>query len=175
MAYLIDTDIFIAAKNLHYGMDFCPGFWDWLIAANNAGKLLSVEAVLDDLSDAGDDLTEWAKAREEGFFVSPVESDLPALGQVTQWINDHQVYTGAGKQTFLNCSDYFVVSQALAGGHTVITHEKPENSIKRIKIPNVCVAMNIKYMTCWQMLRTERARFVLQPPSSAGSAILAGL
>ena len=25
MAYLIDTDIFIAAKNLHYGMDFCPG------------------------------------------------------------------------------------------------------------------------------------------------------
>ena len=175
MAYLIDTDIFIAAKNLHYGMDFCPGFWDWLVAANQAGKLLSIEAVLDDLSDAGDELSDWAKAREEGFFVSATERDLPALGQVTQWINDHQVYTGAGKQTFLNCSDYFVVSQALAGGHTVITHEKPENSIKRIKIPNVCVAMNIKYMTCWQMLRTERARFVLQPPSSAGSAILAGL
>lgn len=175
MSYLIDTDIFIAAKNLHYGMDFCPAFWNWLVDANRAGKLVSIEAVLDDLSDAGDDLTEWAKAREEGFFVSPVESDLPALGQVTQWINDHQVYTGAGKQTFLSCSDYYVVSQALAGGHTVITHEKPENSVKRIKIPNVCVALNIKYMTCWQMLRTERARFVLQGTVGSNWAQINGL
>jgi hypothetical protein len=53
MAYLIDADIFIAAKNLHYGMDFCPAFWDWLIAANDAGKLLSIEAVHDDLAEGG--------------------------------------------------------------------------------------------------------------------------
>jgi len=50
MAYLIDTDIFIAAKNLHYGMDFCPAFWEWLTDANRAGKILSTEAVYDDLS-----------------------------------------------------------------------------------------------------------------------------
>ena len=47
-ALLIDTDIFIAAKNLHYGMDFCPAFWDWLIATNKAGRLLSIAAVHDD-------------------------------------------------------------------------------------------------------------------------------
>jgi hypothetical protein len=162
MAYLIDADIFIAAKNLHYGMDFCPAFWEWLIAANEAKKLLSIAAVHDDLADGGDELAAWAKARHDGFFVSPVESDLAALGQVTQWINDHKTYAPAAKQTFLGCSDYFVVAQALAGGHTVITHEKPENSIRRVKIPSVCVALKIKYMTCWQMLRTERARFVLQ-------------
>jgi hypothetical protein len=174
MAYLMDTDIFIAAKNLHYGMDFCPAFWDWLVGANQSGKLLSIEAVYDDLADGEDELAEWTKARDEGFFVSPMESDLPALGHVTQWINDHQVYTPAAKQTFLNCSDYFVVSQALANGHTVITHEKPENSVKRVKIPNVCVALKVKYMTCWQMLRTERARFILEQPSGPGSAVLAG-
>jgi hypothetical protein len=27
MAYLLDSDVFIQAKNLHYGFDFCPGFW----------------------------------------------------------------------------------------------------------------------------------------------------
>jgi hypothetical protein len=157
MTYLIDTDIFIAAKNLHYGMDFCPAFWEC-----TAKKLLSIAAVHDDLADGGDELAAWAKARDVGFFVSPVASDLAALGQVTQWINDHKTYTPAAKQTFLGCSDYFVVSQALAGGHTVITHEKPENSVHRIKIPSVCTAIKVKYMTCWQMLRTERARFVLQ-------------
>jgi hypothetical protein len=162
MAYPIDTDIFIAAKNLHYGMDFCPAFWEWLIVANKAGKLLSVEAVHDDLADGGDELADWANARQEGFFVSPEERDLAALGQVTRWINDHRTYTPAAKQTFLGCSDYFVVAQALAGGHIVIPHEKPENSVHRVKIPSVCVALKVKYMTCWQMLRTDRARFVLQ-------------
>jgi hypothetical protein len=32
MAYLLDANVFIAAKNLHYGLDFCPAFWDWLVA-----------------------------------------------------------------------------------------------------------------------------------------------
>lgn len=162
MAYLIDTDIFIAAKNLHYGMDFCPAFWDWLVAANAAGKLVSIEAVYDDLADSTDELATWAKARPPGFFVPPAEVDLTALGRVTEWINNHQTYTAAAKQTFLGCSDYFVVAQALAGGHTVITHEKPENSVNRVKILNVCVALNVKYLSCWHMLRTERARFVLR-------------
>ena len=31
MAYLLDANVFIAAKNLHYGFDFCPAFWDWLV------------------------------------------------------------------------------------------------------------------------------------------------
>ncbi len=26
MAYLLDANVFMAAKNLHYGMDFCPAF-----------------------------------------------------------------------------------------------------------------------------------------------------
>src|SRR5688500_18694550 len=114
MAYLVDTDIFIAAKNLHYGMDFCPAFWEWLIESNIAGKLVGIEAIYDDITDGNDDLAVWATGRNPGFFVSPVESDLAALGRVTQWINDHQTYTPAAKQTFLGCSDYFVVSQALA-------------------------------------------------------------
>jgi hypothetical protein len=36
MAYLLDANVFMQAKNLHYGMDFCPAFWDWLIASNAA-------------------------------------------------------------------------------------------------------------------------------------------
>jgi hypothetical protein len=38
MAYLLDANVFIQAKNLHYGMDFCPAFWDWLLDANRKGK-----------------------------------------------------------------------------------------------------------------------------------------
>ncbi len=38
MPYLLDSNIFIQAKNLHYGFDFCPAFWDWLTRAIEAGR-----------------------------------------------------------------------------------------------------------------------------------------
>ena len=38
MAYLLDADAFIRAKNLHYGFEICPGFWDWLVTANEGGS-----------------------------------------------------------------------------------------------------------------------------------------
>jgi len=41
MSYLLDSDVFIQAKNLHYGLDFCPAFWDWLISANAKGLIFS--------------------------------------------------------------------------------------------------------------------------------------
>jgi hypothetical protein len=37
MAYLLDANVFIAAKNLHYGLDFCPAFWDWLVERQAEG------------------------------------------------------------------------------------------------------------------------------------------
>jgi hypothetical protein len=43
--YLLDANVFIQAKNLHYGLDFCPAFWEWMIVQNGAGKLASIEKV----------------------------------------------------------------------------------------------------------------------------------
>jgi hypothetical protein len=60
MAYLLDANAFIAAKNLHYGLDFCPAFWDWLIASNESGIVFSVEKVGDEVQAVADELSEWA-------------------------------------------------------------------------------------------------------------------
>lgn len=38
MAYLLDADVLIRAKNLHYGLDFCPAFWEWLVEKNDTGQ-----------------------------------------------------------------------------------------------------------------------------------------
>ena len=43
MTYLLDADVFIRAKNLHYGLDFCPAFWEWLTVKHRAGNVYSVE------------------------------------------------------------------------------------------------------------------------------------
>ena len=41
MSYLLDSDVLIQAKNLHCGLDFCPAFWDWLIATNASGLVFT--------------------------------------------------------------------------------------------------------------------------------------
>lgn len=63
MAYLLDANVFIQAKNLHYGMDFCPAFWEWLIIQNAAGKVLSIDKVADELAAGDDNLSKWAEQR----------------------------------------------------------------------------------------------------------------
>jgi len=71
MPYLLDANLFIQAKNLHYGFDICPGFWDWLIQANAQGKVYSIEKVEDELEAGNDELAAWARARGETFFLRP--------------------------------------------------------------------------------------------------------
>ena len=62
---------------------------------------------------------------------------------------------------FADAADSFLVAQAHAGSHTVVTHERISDGRKRIKIPNACIELDIRFMTPYEMLRTERARFVL--------------
>jgi hypothetical protein len=161
MAYLLDANVFIAAKNLHYGLDFCPAFWDWLIAENAAGSVFSIEKVGDEVQAVADELSDWAEARGDGFFLRPDAAALPALAAVSTWANG-QKYTPAAVSTFLQVADYYLVAQAQAGAHTVVTHEVPSASERKIKIPDACLGLGIKFMTPYEMLRRERARFVLR-------------
>ena len=163
--YLLDANIFIQAKNLHYGFDFCPAFWDWLIARNKAGMAASIEKVGDELQAGGDDLSTWADQRGRGFFMPPDDAVLPALRQVSTWATG-QSYEPAAIATFLQVADYWLLAQALAHGFTIVTHEVPSESTRKIKIPNACIGLGIACLSPYEMLRRERARFVLGGASS---------
>jgi len=164
MAYLLDANVFIQAKNLHYGLDFCPAFWDWLTEANDSGKVFSIEKVGGEVEAGGDELATWATARGPGFFLKPDAALLPALASVSTWATG-QGYDPAAVSTFLQVADYYLVAHALAHGHTVVTHEVPTPSIKKIKIPNACIGVGVKCVSPFEMLRHERARFVLRRPA----------
>jgi hypothetical protein len=160
MAYLLDANVFIQAKNLHYGLDFCPAFWDWLIEANTARTVFSIEKVGDEIAAGADELSEWAAARGPAFFLKPDPALLPSLASVSAWVTG-QSYEPAAVNTFLQVADYYLVAHALAHGHTVVTHEVATPSIRKIKIPNACIGVGVRCMTPYEMLRLERARFVI--------------
>ena len=79
----LDANVFIQAKNLHYGLDFCPAFWEWLITCNRAGTVFSIEKVGDELAAGADELSTWAAPLGSGFFLRPDATVLPALANVS--------------------------------------------------------------------------------------------
>jgi hypothetical protein len=81
MTWLLDTNVFIQAARREYGLDFCPAFWAWLIAANRGGKVHSLDKVLGELP-PGDDVGNWAAARGSGFFLPLQPADLASLTAV---------------------------------------------------------------------------------------------
>jgi len=161
VAYLLDTDVFIQAKNLHYGFDFCPAFWSWIDEEYAAGTVLSIEKVGDELKAGADDLALWATARPE-FFLKPDSAIVPSLQAVSRWVSSG-AYPAAAVSTFLQVADYYLIAHAHAHQHIVVTHEVAAHGTKKIKIPNACIDMGVKCMTPFEMLRLERARFVLGP------------
>jgi len=131
MAYLINANVFIASKNLQYGLDFCPASWDWLAREHDAGKVFSIEKAGDELRAGQDELADWATRLPAAFFHRPDAATLPALGKVANWVNGQANYSPAAKSTFLQIADYCLVAQTLAGSHSVAIHERPENSVHR--------------------------------------------
>lgn len=160
MAYLLDANVFIQAKNLQYGFDFCPAFWDWLDRAHGAGRVYSIRQVGDELTAGEDQLATWSEAKGDPFFLPTDAQVLKAAPEISNWVTQ-QGFEPAAVNTFLQVADYWLIARALSGGHTVVTHEVASSTIKRVKIPNVCVGLGITFVSPYQMLRTEKARFVL--------------
>ena len=110
MLYLLDTNVFIQAKNLHYGMDFCPAFWDWIVDQNGKGRVHSIEKVGDELAAGQDQLSVWAAARSEEFFLPPDASMLKTLGTVSGWVNSQKQFRPEAKNLFFQGADYYLIA-----------------------------------------------------------------
>ena len=160
MGYLLDANVFIEAKRRHYGFDFCPAFWGWLVHANEGGRVFSIERVGLELRAGADELAEWAEERGEGFFLPPDEKLLRSLAVAAEWVRGRQ-YRPSAVSAFLEDADSYLVAHAHAHRHVVVTHEVPSDGLRRVKIPDACIGVGIQCMTPYEMLRLERARFVL--------------
>ena len=66
---------------------------------------------------------------------------------------------------FRTGADYALAAWALAGGHRVVTFELPEDAAKssrRAKIPDVCAALGVSWLSQIRMFAEHDAVFVLQ-------------
>jgi len=161
MAYLLDTNTLIQAKNEYYAFDLCPGFWEWIDQAHENGEVYSIEPVRNELLEGADELCEWAQSRPDGFFLPMDATSTARMPEVVQWVQAAD-YKEAAKRDFLSKADPLLIAYSLAHNYTLATHEVHiEGERKKVKIPTVSTALGVNCVRTFEMLRAQSASFVL--------------
>ncbi len=162
--YLVDSDVFITAKNLYYSFDICPGFWKSVLHPHREGRVFSVDRVRGELL-AGrktEDLVRWVRDEvPEGFFV-PVDTDVvvSAYTDVMMWVQRHSRYFDHARAKFATGADGWLVAYAQVHGTTVVTNEQSApGSRKEIKLPDVCDQFGVRRDNTFAMLRALNVHF----------------
>ncbi len=97
-------------------------------------------------------------------FLKPDQSAITSFRHLSTWVYGAG-YRQSAVNAFIKKADFYLVGQAHAIGHTVVTYEKPApESTRTIKIPDACLALGVAYLTPHEMLRAEGAVFDLHQP-----------
>jgi predicted nucleic acid-binding protein len=165
MGYVIDTSVLIDAKDDYYAFDLCPGFWEWLQLEAAAGEVVTIEMVRHELMGHVDELSAWAKRQNRDSFKAEDAACAEALKRVSEWVQAAS-FKDSAKREFLADTDPHVIAYALAHGHTVVSHEIHNagnaNQRKKVKVPTVCLGLDVKCEFMFPWLLARGARFVLE-------------
>ncbi len=162
--YVLDSDVFIAAKNSYYAFAICPGFWDSLIYHYGAGNVCSIDRVRVELL-AGrktEDLVRWVRDQLPPAFLVDTDEEavINAYGQVMLWVQRNPQYSDQAKAKFATEADGWLVAHAMVHGVTVITNEQPRpQSRNRILLPDVCNQFGVPYKDTFAMLHELAVRY----------------
>jgi hypothetical protein len=159
VSYLVDANVLISAKRSHYRFGTFPCFWDWLDTQSAAGVVFSVEQVETEIARGNDELSTWIATRA-GLFLRADATTASRATDVSVWANDPaNGYTPTAIADFFAAADYWLVAHGVARGFTVVTHEAPTGSRKKIKIPDACSALGVTWINPFQMLEDLGANF----------------
>lgn len=168
--YCLDTNVLINAWNQYYHRDFCPDYWSELRRLGLAGRIFVPEMVKEELLRTDDTLSDWIKG--SGIPIYPIEgSTTEIVARIYAKDVRHQQLVDANKQRSL--ADPWVIAHAIEQNACVVTKEHKETqSDRRVKIPNVCESMGVKWINDFQMIRELGLQFScsIRPTSSRPAA-----
>jgi hypothetical protein len=168
--YALDANVFIQARQAHYGFDICPGFWRALIQQHEGRRVFSIDKVKSELLAGRDELSAWANdTAPVTFFKKTADQEvIRAFGAMVNWVDGEGQFTAGAKAEFARVADGWVVAYAQVNGHVVVTHEEhsPE-ARRRVPIPNVCVQFGVAYCNTFEMLRDLGVQFILRKRKTA--------
>lgn len=162
--YVLDADVFIAAKNAYYSFPICPGFWESMIFHHDQGHVCSIDRVRSELL-AGrptEDLVQWVNndLPKSFFLATDMESVMTAYAEIMLWVQRSTQYFDQAKAKFATEADGWLTAHAMVHGNVVVTNEQPRpESRNRILLPDVCRQFDVSYKDTFSMLHDLVVRF----------------
>lgn len=151
MKFAIDTNVIIEWWKISYPKDYFPSFWDWFKEKLVSGDIILCECVYKEVSAGQDSLSIWLKSCVISNNIT-VESDasnnvIQRYAEVINSANNNKLYKPSALTEFANVADGWLIAHAKANNYVVVTNETfDSNCKKRVKIPNICVALNVQYI-----------------------------
>lgn len=152
--YCVDTSVFIESWTKYYSIELCPSYWEVIDQLAKEGRVFSPIEVRRELEKIEDDLFKWAKSRSSSLFADITEDVQLAMRDV---IAQFPRLVDSTKQRSI--ADPWVIAHAQIEKATVVTKEQVASSNKRIKIPDVCQALNIPCIDDFEFYREVGIRF----------------
>lgn len=164
--FLVDSDVFITAKNTYYAFGICPGFWEGVIQQHEKGRVFSIDRVRNELlaGRKSEDLAQWVtKELPPSFFLDAESGDVPnRYTEIMLWSQRHPAYADSAKAKFATGADGWLVAYAKLHDAIVVTNEVgAPNAKSDIKLPDVCAQFGVPVMNTFSMLTELAVRFEL--------------
>lgn len=144
--YCLDANVLIQSWQKYYNPRICPQYWSVLSELGRENRIFVPQAVYEEILRGEDDLADWLH-RLSHIPVEPVtEAIALALRRVYDFHPSHRTLVDNARGRSL--ADPWLVAHAFAEGAIVVTKEEKVTALNaaRIKIPNVCDNMGIRWM-----------------------------
>jgi hypothetical protein len=162
--FVLDSGVFIQSHRYHYALDIVPGFWKSLIGQHQAGALISIDRVKEEVLNGGkgDALEDWVKKNTpKTLFATTKDAKVAkAYGEMMNWVQASAHYTDVAKRIFADNADGWGAAYAKVNGLVLVTHEKFNADKKReVPLPNVCKQFGVECILPFDMLRRLKIQF----------------
>ena len=166
-AFVLDSNVFITAKNAYYAFEICPGFWKGILRAHTRGQVGSIDHIRTELlrGRKEEDLVQWVtKEVPTDFFRESTAGDVSlAYQEIMLWVQRNPQYFDRAKAKFATEADGWLAAYSMVNGTVVVTDEQPRpESRNRVLLPDVCTQFEVPYQDTFRMLRELSLRFDLE-------------
>lgn len=144
----MDANVLIQAWQKYYNPKFCPDYWNILIELGKNEKIFIPELVYEEIVRTEDDLSKWLKASK----IPIAKISEPVTKHIRKILEGHPLLVDNTKARSL--ADPWVIAHALYENATVVTKEEKVTALnsKKIKIPNVCDNVGIRWINDFQLI-----------------------
>jgi len=157
--FVVDTNFFIQAHRLIYPLDIAFSFWNKVKQLAEQGKIISIDKVKNELYDKNEAIEKWCRTNLPEDFFRDTSHVMDKYGLVSSWAvskSNHYLPNALNEFLSADVADAFLVAFALENpdNRIIVTYETSEPVRKnKIKIPEACNALNVRYINTINMLR----------------------